>query len=93
MRALSLFGYEHLAFLQLPSRETVAPEATAGRHELSARVDQKSIVTDYRGTRLTKTGNRIVIDDGVVWQLMDNLGRVHCHAAQLNGWHFLEERF
>jgi len=91
LRALSLFGYEHLAFLQLPNRETFVPEATAGRIGQSVRVEHEGVLSDYRGTRLTKAGKPIVIDDGVVWQLIDNLGRVHGYATQLNSWHFLEQ--
>ena len=90
LRALSLFGYEYSEFLQLPSRDTVAPEAIAERSELSQRVDQEGFVTNYRGTRLTKSGKRFVIDEGVVWQLIDNLGRVHGHAALLNSWHLVD---
>jgi len=77
--------------LQLPTIKTVAPEARSGRSELSGRVEQDGFVTDYRDTRLTKSGKHLVLDDGVVWQLIDNLSRVHGHAALLNSWHILDE--
>jgi hypothetical protein len=90
VQALTLFGYEHLDFLQLVIRDITANETTAERSALRAKVDTAGFVTQFSGVSVSRKGQRFVVDRGEVWQLIDNLGRVHGQAARLDDWHFLD---
>lgn len=90
VQTLSLFGYDHPGFLQLPSRDITAPDAIAERAALRAKVDTHGFVPEFSGVCVTRKGRQFVVDQGEVWQLIDNLGRVHGQAARFDDWHYLD---
>lgn len=89
VQALSLFGYEHLDFLQLTCQSTMV-EGEMAESGVAKRVAREGFVSDYLGSRLTRSGREFVVEQGTVWQLIDNLGRVHGQAARFDEWRFLE---
>ena len=42
--------------------------------------------TDYSGVRMAKSGRRFLIEEGVVWQLIDRDGAVRGQAATFARW-------
>jgi len=49
-------------------------------------VAQKGFVTGYRGLRISRSGRRFWIQDGVVWQLMNEIGITLGQAAVFRSW-------
>jgi hypothetical protein len=92
LQALSCFGYEHLKFLQLPSRSTMPDEAVnQSQQPLLSQLEEQGFATIAQDTRVTSGGRKFVVDRGVVWKLIDNLGRIHGHATRRDEWHFADE--
>jgi MEKHLA domain len=80
------FGYSWEEFLDLPSRLSAeAPDWTA-RQALLDRVARDGFMTGYRGIRVAKSGRRFIIEDGIVWELIDHNGRRHGQAATFSSW-------
>jgi hypothetical protein len=43
-------------------------------------------MSGYRGVRVAKWGRRFVIEDGIVWELIDADGTRHGQAATFSSW-------
>jgi hypothetical protein len=88
--ALSLFQMEWPEFTTLPSRKSAEPQNRAEREHLLTRVTLDGFIDDYRGIRISSTGNRFWIEDATVWNLINGKG-VYCgQAAVFNRWMALE---
>jgi hypothetical protein len=90
VKALGLFGFELAEFIQLPGRETMSQEQATIDQMLQDEIGRRGFVADYTGLRLNKRGRVWQIEAGKVWQLTDNLGRLHGHAACFSDWNALE---
>ena len=89
LRALELFGFNWDEFIQMPSRLSAEPLHQASREQLLAEVAQKGYSRNYQGIRITKTGQRFLIKDAVVWNLLDSAGEYKGQAAKFENWEFL----
>jgi MEKHLA domain len=89
LKALELFGFSWQEFTQLPSRLSAEPIHQIAREKLLAEVNRKGYIADYKGIRLTKTGQRFVIKNAVVWNLSDSSGCYAGQAARFEQWQFL----
>ncbi len=87
--ALALWETDWATLTRLPSRLTAEPLERAERARMFQRVHAAGWVDDYRGVRITSTGRRFTIDDGIIWTLRDGEGRVHGHAATFSRWTWL----
>jgi len=54
-------------------------------------VKRYGFATGYSGVRISKSGRRFRIEDGVLWQLRDAGGMIHGVAATFSHWTFLTE--
>jgi len=88
---LKLFGYEWDELMQIPSRYSAEAMDREARDELLARVTAHGYVDDYTGVRITKNGQRFMIQNATVWNLMDEMGNYYGQAALISNWQFLEE--
>ena len=43
-------------------------------------------MSGYRGVRIAKSGRRFIMEDGVVWELIDTHGARHGQAATFSSW-------
>ncbi len=89
LKALELFGFSWEEFTQLPSRLSAEPIHQLEREKLLAEVSRKGYIDDYKGVRLTKVGQRFLIKNAVVWNLLDSDGCYAGQAARFEGWEFL----
>jgi MEKHLA domain len=89
LKALALFGFSWEEFTQLPSRLSAEPVHQLERDKLLAEVNRKGYIDDYQGIRLTKTNQRFLIKNAVVWNLLDIDGRYAGQAARFGEWEFL----
>jgi hypothetical protein len=84
--AQACFEYPYEEFLALPSRLSAEPIDRAERRRLLDQVARNGFLSGYRGIRVAKSGRRFVIEDGVVWELIDREGTRHGQAATFRSW-------
>ena len=79
--AQACFGYDWDEFLRLPSRLSAEAPAREERQRLLEAVAAKGFIEDYAGVRVKKSGRRFLIEQAVVWELVDEAGVRHGQAA------------
>jgi PAS domain-containing protein len=84
--AQACFGYSWDEFLALPSRLSAEPQDRAERQALLDAVARDGFHAGYRGVRMGNGGRRFLIEDGVVWELIDARGARHGQAATFASW-------
>jgi hypothetical protein len=84
--AQSCFEYSWDEFMALPSRLSAEAPEQAERQQLLDRVARHGFLAGYRGVRVAKSGRRFIIEDGVVWELIDREGERHGQAATFLSW-------
>lgn len=72
--AQECFGYSWGEFVGLPSRLSAEAPEQGERERLLAAVRDRGFIGDYRGVRVRKDGRRFLIEDAVVWELVDAAG-------------------
>lgn len=75
------FEYSWEELLELPSRRSAPPQQVQGRKEFLEQVSKQGFATGYRGLRVSKSEHTFWINDGTVWQLVDQAGVLRGQAA------------
>lgn len=87
--ALALFEMDWETFTTLPSRMSAEPMERGERERLLNEVTKRGYIDHYRGVRVSRHGRRFLIEDAIVWNLLDAKG-MHCgQAALFERWTFL----
>ncbi len=86
LRAQELFELPWDELVRLPSRRSAEPVDQASRAELLARVARDGYIDDYSGVRVSASGRRFRIEQAVVWNLLDEDGRICGQAASFSKW-------
>jgi len=89
--ALDLWRMDWATFTRTPSRETAEPMHREERARLLERVRQFGYIDDYRGIRISSTGERFWIEGATVWNVMDENGGYAGQAATFSTWRPVEE--
>ena len=84
--AQTCFEYSWQEFMTLPSRLSAEASDRAERQTLLDEVTRNGFLSGYRGLRVAKSGRRFIIEDGVVWELIDRAGLRHGQAATFLSW-------
>lgn len=84
--ALELWELDWAALTQTPSRLTAEPLHRDERSQLLARTTRDGFVDDYRGIRISSTGQRFLIEQAIVWNLIDAAGVYRGQAATFSQW-------
>lgn len=84
--AQTCFEYGWDAFITLPSRLSAEAPDRAERQRLMESVTRDGFISDYRGIRISRTGRRFWIENGIVWNLIDRDGHLRGQAATFSGW-------
>jgi hypothetical protein len=84
--AQTCFEYSWQEFMTLPSRLSAEASDRAERQKLLDEVTRNGFLSGYRGLRVAKSGRRFIIEDGVVWELIDRAGLRHGQAATFLSW-------
>jgi hypothetical protein len=87
--AQTCFEYSWDEFLALPSRLSADAPDQAERQTLLDEVARQGFLNGYRGVRVAKSGRRFIIEDGVVWELLDRAGMRHGQAATFGAWRYI----
>ena len=85
-RAQNLFGYGWDEFASLPSRLSAEAPDRAERQRLLDAVTANGFSANYRGLRVRKSGSRFWMENGLVWQLVDDDGVFRGQAATFSKW-------
>ena len=84
--AQTCFEYSWDELIGLPSRLSAEAPERAERQALLDAVAKNSFMSRYRGIRVAKSGRRFLIEDGVIWELIDEKGIRHGAAATFPSW-------
>lgn len=87
--ALELWEMTWKQFTQTPSRVTAEPLNQADRGRMLARAAAKGFIDDYRGVRISNTGRRFLVEDAIVWNVVDATNKNRGQAATFSRWSFL----
>lgn len=84
--ALDLWNLDLATLLEMPSRKTAEPVHRDERARLLQRTQEQGFVDDYRGIRIGTNGERFLIEQAIVWNVLDEAG-VQCgQAATFERW-------
>ncbi|MGF6469543.1 PAS domain S-box-containing protein [Paraburkholderia youngii] len=75
------FGYSWDEITRLPSRLSAEAPNREERQQFLERVQRLGYETNYRGVRVTKSGERFMIEQATLWQLLDANGTLHGQAV------------
>ena len=84
--AQTCFEYSWDEFMTLPSRLSAEAPDRAERQALLEDVASNGFLAGYRGVRVAKSGRRFIIEDSVVWELIDRDSKRHGQAATFLSW-------
>ena len=70
-QALSLFKMAPLEMLSLPSRYSAEPMLREARADFLDQVATHGFVDNYSGVRIAKDGSRFLIEQAMVWNVID----------------------
>lgn len=77
--ALRLWEMDWDRFIRTPSRMTAEPVHQEERRRILAVAQERGYVEGYRGIRISATGRRFLVQDAIVWNVLDDYG---CHLGQ-----------
>lgn len=89
--ALSLWEMDWAEFTRTPSRLTAEQEQREERARLLAEAARKGFFADYRGVRISRSGKRFLIEEAIVWNVLDEAGRPAGQAATFSQWRYLDK--
>ncbi|MFL9919510.1 MEKHLA domain-containing protein [Paraburkholderia fungorum] len=75
------FEYSWDEITRLPSRLSAEAPNREERQQFLARVQRLGYEAGYKGVRITKSGQRFVIEEATLWQLLDAEGKLHGQAV------------
>lgn len=89
--AMRLWEYSWSEIIGLPSRLTAEPDLRPNREQLLARVREFGFIDDYSGVRISKSGQRFLIEKATVWNILAQSGEHIGQAATFSHWTHLTE--
>lgn len=90
--ALALWEMPWERFIRTPSRLTAEPMSREERAIRLAEAAKNGFIDNYEGIRISSTGRRFVIEQALVWNLLDEDGRFCGQAATFSRWRHLSEQ-
>ncbi len=88
-QALNLWELRLDEFLGMPSRLTAEPLHRDERQRLLERTRQFGYVDDYHGVRVSRTGKRFMIEEALLWTVLNPNGEPIGQAASFDRWRCL----
>jgi len=89
--ALELWSMTWEEITQTPSRLTAEPMNREERKFMLEQAEQQGYIDDYRGVRISSTGTRFLIEQAIIWNLVNPSGNKCGQAATFAHWTILEE--
>ena len=89
LKAQELFQMTWDELTRIPSRCSAEPLEQVERERLMTRVRQRGFIDDYRGVRVSAKGNRFLIEQATVWNVIDAHDQLVGQAAMFDQWKLL----
>ena len=87
--ALTLWEMDIPTLTATPSRLTAEAMHRDERAQLMTRAARDGFVDDYRGIRISSSGRRFLIEQAIIWNLVDPEGHRVGQAATFSNWKLL----
>ena len=87
--ALELWEMTWEDLTRTPSRLTADPTNRAEREWMLEQAKTRGYFDTYRGVRITSTGRRFLVENAIIWNVMDEEGRRVGQAATFSKWTWL----
>lgn len=84
--ALELWEVTWEQLVKTPSRLTAEPVNRAEREWMLEQVRTRGYLDTYRGVRISSTGRRFLVDNAIVWNVLDEQGQRLGQAATFSQW-------
>ena len=84
--ALSLWELSWNQFIKTPSRLTTSAEDCAERGRMLDRAKLDGYFEGYRGVRISSTGRRFLVEQALIWNVIDSAGSPIGQAATFSQW-------
>ncbi len=88
--ALDLWELSWDQFLKTPSRLTAEPDDRAERGRMLKQARVNGYFDGYRGVRISSTGRRFLVEQALIWTVIDLAGRPMGQAATFSHWSMVE---
>lgn len=89
--ALTLWAMDWQQFTQTPSRLTAERIEQEERDRLLTQAQAQGYINDYKGIRISSTGQRFWIQDVVIWDVLDEQNQRCGQAAMFDRWEVVRE--
>jgi MEKHLA domain-containing protein len=87
--ALDLWEMTWEQLVKTPSRLTAEPVNRAEREWMLEQARTRGYVDTYRGVRISATGRRFLVENALVWNVLDSHGQQVGQAATFEQWTWL----
>ena len=87
--ALDLWEMTWDQLVQTPSRLTAEPVNRAEREWMLEQARRRGYIDTYRGVRISATGRRFLVEDALIWNVLDQQGQWVGQAASFLHWTWL----
>ena len=87
--ALTLWEMTWEQLVRTPSRLTAEPVNRTERESMLERARTQGYIDNYRGVRISSSGRRFLIEQALVWNVVDRTGHRRGQAATFSRWTFL----
>lgn len=84
--ALDLWELSWDQFITTPSRLTAEPDGRAGRGHMLEQARVNGYFDGYRGVRISSAGRRFLVEQALIWTVIDSAGRSIGQAATFSHW-------
>jgi len=84
--AMQLFELDWTKLTRMPSRLTAEPVNQAERERMLAQAAARGYIDDYKGVRISATGRRFLVEQALVWNVVDQTQKLHGQAATFDKW-------
>lgn len=84
--ALDLWELSWDQLIQTPSRLTAEPHDRPERGRMLEQTRENGYFDGYRGVRISSTGRRFLVEQALIWTVIDSAGRSIGQAATFSHW-------
>ena len=85
-KALELWEMNWEEFTTIPSSHTAEPVNQAERARLLQEAAHNGMIQNYRGARISKSGNRFLVEKATVWNVIDKNKNKIGQAVTFDTW-------
>lgn len=85
-RALDLWELSWDQFIQTPSRLTAEPDNRPERGRMLKQAKANGYFDGYRGVRISSTGRRFLVEQALIWTVIDSAQKPIGQAATFSHW-------